>query len=109
MLIRHFVPPPWVIDRLWQNRVIVQKQNVLSRVHEALLKISLLVPLAPSRLFPMLAQQLPKINKKDQVGLSFFFFFGVNLAHAADKLTRNYFYRLAGGGDLCGELIKAGE
>ncbi|KAG2296564.1 hypothetical protein Bca52824_043233 [Brassica carinata] len=67
MLIRHFVPPPWVIDRLWQNRVIVQKQNVLSRVHEALLKISLLVPLAPSRLFPMLAQQLPKINKKDQV------------------------------------------
>ncbi|KAF3513272.1 hypothetical protein F2Q69_00001650 [Brassica cretica] len=67
MLIRHFVPPPWVIDRLWQNRVIVQKQNVLSRVHEALLKISLLVPLAPSRLLPMLAQQLPKINKKDQV------------------------------------------
>uniref|UniRef100_M4E2I8 RNA polymerase I-specific transcription initiation factor RRN3 n=1 Tax=Brassica campestris TaxID=3711 RepID=M4E2I8_BRACM len=67
MLIRHFVPPPWVIDRLWQGRVIEQKQHVLSRVHGALLKISLLVPLAPSRLLPMLAHQLPKINKKDQV------------------------------------------
>ncbi|KAF8100974.1 hypothetical protein N665_0212s0018 [Sinapis alba] len=67
MLIRHFVPPPWVIDRLSQGRVIDQKREVLSRVHEALLKISVLVPLAPSRLLPMLAQQLPKTNKKDKV------------------------------------------
>ena len=108
MLIRHFVPPPWVIDRLWQGRVIEQKQHVLSRVHGALLKISLLVPLAPSRLLPMLAQQLPKINKKDQVGLSFFFW-GKFSSFWGYKLSRNYFYRLAGGGDLCGELIKAGE
>ncbi|KAL0710708.1 hypothetical protein Bca4012_017686 [Brassica carinata] len=67
MLIRHFVPPPWVIDRLSQNRVMEQKREVLSRVHQALLKISLLVPLAPSRLFPMLSQQMPKMNKTDQV------------------------------------------
>ncbi|KAL0740513.1 hypothetical protein Bca4012_082026 [Brassica carinata] len=67
MLIGHFVPPRWVIDRLSQRRVIDQKFEVLSRVHEALLKISLLVPLAPSRLLPMLAQQMPKMNKKDNV------------------------------------------
>ncbi|KAJ4907081.1 RNA polymerase I specific transcription initiation factor RRN3 protein [Raphanus sativus] len=66
MLVRHFVPPPWVINRLSQSRVSTQKGEVLSRVHEALLKISLLVPLAPSRLFPMLSQQMPKMNKKDQ-------------------------------------------
>ncbi|KAJ4903614.1 RNA polymerase I specific transcription initiation factor RRN3 protein [Raphanus sativus] len=67
MLIGHFVPPRWVMDRLSQRRVIDQKIDVLSRVHEALLKISLLVPLAPSRLLPMLAQQMPKMNKKDNV------------------------------------------
>ncbi|CAH8391498.1 unnamed protein product [Eruca vesicaria subsp. sativa] len=66
-LVGHFVPPGWVINRLRQQRVIDLKREVLDRVHEALLKISLLVPLAPSRLFPILAQQLPKINKKDQV------------------------------------------
>ncbi|WZZ55226.1 hypothetical protein YC2023_055333 [Brassica napus] len=67
MLIGHFVPPRWVIDRLSQRRVIDQKTDVLSWVHGAILKISLLVPLAPSRLLPMLAQQMPKINKKDNV------------------------------------------
>ncbi|CAG7907877.1 unnamed protein product [Brassica rapa] len=67
MLIGHFVPPRWVIDRLSQRRVIDQKTDVLSQVHGAILKISLLVPLAPSRLLPMLAQQMPKINKKDNV------------------------------------------
>ncbi|KAJ0262094.1 Uncharacterized protein HA466_0050850 [Hirschfeldia incana] len=66
MLVRHFVPPPWVIARLSQSRVSGQKQEVLTRVHKTLLKISLLVPLAPSRLFPMLSQQMPKMNKKDQ-------------------------------------------
>ncbi|CAF2290517.1 unnamed protein product [Brassica napus] len=67
MLVGHFVPPRWVIDRLSQRRVIDQKTDVLSQVHGAILKISLLVPLAPSRLLPMLAQQMPKINKKDNV------------------------------------------
>ncbi|CAH8343463.1 unnamed protein product [Eruca vesicaria subsp. sativa] len=71
MLIGHFVPPRWVIDRLSQSRVIKQKGDVLTRVHGALLNISLLVPLTPSRLLPMLSQQMPKINKKDNVVLMY--------------------------------------
>ncbi|KAF3553120.1 hypothetical protein F2Q69_00011296 [Brassica cretica] len=63
MLIRHFLPPDWVIKRLSQPRVMKQKMEVLSRVHEALLKICILFPRAPSRILDM----LPKINKKGQV------------------------------------------
>ncbi|CAH2059371.1 unnamed protein product [Thlaspi arvense] len=69
MLISNFLPPSWVISKLAvaNPRVVNKKTEVLSRVHEAFLKISLLFPLAPSRLFPMLAQRMPKINKKDHV------------------------------------------
>ncbi|CDY31637.1 BnaA05g09100D [Brassica napus] len=63
MLVRHFLPPDWVIRRLSQHRVVKQKMEVLSRVHEALLKICILFPRAPSRILDM----LPKINKKGQV------------------------------------------
>ncbi|CAN7009653.1 unnamed protein product [Brassica oleracea var. botrytis] len=64
MLVRHFLPPDWVVKRLSQHRVMKQKMEVLSRVHEALLKICILFPRAPSRILDM----LPKINKKGQVG-----------------------------------------
>ncbi|KAG5396388.1 hypothetical protein IGI04_018202, partial [Brassica rapa subsp. trilocularis] len=63
MLVRHFLPPDWVIRRLSQHRVVKQKMEVLSHVHEALLKICILFPRAPSRILDM----LPKINKKGQV------------------------------------------
>ncbi|CAF1818070.1 unnamed protein product [Brassica napus] len=63
MLVRHFLPPDWVVKRLSQHRVMKQKMEVLSRVHEALLKICILFPRAPSRILDM----LPKINKKGQV------------------------------------------
>ncbi|CAN6996128.1 unnamed protein product [Brassica rapa subsp. trilocularis] len=62
MLVRHFLPPDWVIRRLSQHRVVKQKMEVLSHVHEALLKICILFPRAPSRILDM----LPKINKKGQ-------------------------------------------
>uniref|UniRef100_A0A1J3GKL8 RNA polymerase I-specific transcription initiation factor RRN3 n=1 Tax=Noccaea caerulescens TaxID=107243 RepID=A0A1J3GKL8_NOCCA len=66
MLVSNFLPPPLVIKRHSDTRVINKKREVLSRVHAALLKISVLVPLAPSRLLPMLAHKMPKIHKKDQ-------------------------------------------
>ena len=87
MLIGHFIPPRWVIDRLSQRRVIDQKTDVLSQVHGAMLKITLLVPLAPSRLLPMLAQQMPKINKKDNVSL----FSLVTFSSRWHKLSRSCF------------------
>ncbi|KAF8110175.1 hypothetical protein N665_0086s0015 [Sinapis alba] len=67
MLIDHFVPPDWVVKRLSQLRVIKQKRNVLSRVHEALLKIFLLFPHASSGILLPLTDNMPKINKKGQV------------------------------------------
>ncbi|ESQ52079.1 hypothetical protein EUTSA_v10016395mg [Eutrema salsugineum] len=71
MLISNFIPPRWATNKLSNSRVIDKMTDkmteVFSRVHEALLKISLLVPLAPSRLLPMLAQRMPKSNKNDQV------------------------------------------
>ncbi|KAF2603103.1 hypothetical protein F2Q70_00025102 [Brassica cretica] len=63
MLVRHFLPSDWVVKRLSQHRVMKQKMEVLSRIHEALLKICILFPRAPSRILDM----LPKINKKGQV------------------------------------------
>ncbi|KAL0666820.1 hypothetical protein Bca4012_029524 [Brassica carinata] len=54
MLVRHFLPPDWVVKRLSQHRVMKQKMEVLSRVHEALLKICILFPRAPSRILDML-------------------------------------------------------
>ncbi|CAA0374648.1 unnamed protein product [Arabidopsis thaliana] len=65
MLVSNFVPPPWVVNNLSHSRILNKKIDVLSRVHAALLKISILVPLTPSRLVPMLFQQMPKMHKKD--------------------------------------------
>ncbi|KAL1187642.1 hypothetical protein V5N11_005036 [Cardamine amara subsp. amara] len=67
MLVSNFLPPPWVIKKLSHPRVSNKKREVLSRVHAALLKISYLVPLTPSRLVPLLSLKLPKIHKKDHL------------------------------------------
>lgn len=66
MLVSNFIPPPFS-----QPRVLAKKQEVLPRVHAALQKISYLVPLAPSKLVPILAQRMPKIHIKDHVSLLF--------------------------------------
>lgn len=76
MLISNFLPPSS------HPRVLNKKIEVLSRVHAALLKISILVPLTPSRLVPMLSQKMPKLHKKDHVSL----FFLVNFGHCSRKL-----------------------
>ncbi|XP_010478481.1 PREDICTED: RNA polymerase I-specific transcription initiation factor rrn3-like [Camelina sativa] len=57
MLVSNFIPPPSVTDE--------KKEEVHLRVHEALHKISYLIPLAPSKLAPILAQRMPKIHIKD--------------------------------------------
>ncbi|XP_023645474.1 RNA polymerase I-specific transcription initiation factor rrn3 isoform X2 [Capsella rubella] len=61
MLISNFIPPPSVTPR--------KNQEVLPRVHAALHKISYLIPLAPSKLVPILAQRMPKIHIKGQDSL----------------------------------------
>ncbi|XP_010516632.1 PREDICTED: RNA polymerase I-specific transcription initiation factor RRN3 [Camelina sativa] len=65
MLIKNFLPPPWVIKNLSNPRILNKKTEVFARVHAAFLKISILVPLTPSRLVPMLSQNMPKIHRKD--------------------------------------------
>ncbi|EFH57897.1 hypothetical protein ARALYDRAFT_321615 [Arabidopsis lyrata subsp. lyrata] len=51
-----------------QPRILNNKeQEVLSRVHAALHKISYLVPLAPSILLPILAQGMPSVDDKDHL------------------------------------------
>ncbi|CAN8287514.1 unnamed protein product [Cochlearia groenlandica] len=67
MLVKNFLPPSSIMKRLSHPRVIDKKIEVLSRVHAALLKISSLVPLSPSRLVPILALKMPKIHRKDHV------------------------------------------
>ncbi|XP_056843759.1 uncharacterized protein LOC108810672 [Raphanus sativus] len=67
MLIRHFVPPDWVVQRLSQPRVMKQRRVVLSRVHEALLKIFILCPYATSGIMLPLTKNMAKINKESQV------------------------------------------
>lgn len=70
MLISNFIPPPFVMRKFSQPRILVKKLDVLSRVHAALQKISYLVPLAPSRLVPILSQRMPKLHVKDPVSFS---------------------------------------
>lgn len=72
MLIRHFVPPDWVVQRLSQPRVMKQKRDVLSRVHEALLKICILFPYATSGIMLPLTKNMAKINKESQVSFCLF-------------------------------------
>ncbi|CAH2034549.1 unnamed protein product, partial [Thlaspi arvense] len=67
MLISNFIPPPFVVQKLSQPRILDKKQEVLSRVHAALQKISYLVPLAPSKLVPILAHKMPKLNVKNHL------------------------------------------
>ncbi|ESQ33802.1 hypothetical protein EUTSA_v10007103mg [Eutrema salsugineum] len=68
-LISNFIPPPTVMLKLSQGskRVVNKKEEVLSRVHAALHKISYLVPLAPSKLVPIRAQRMPKLHAKDDL------------------------------------------
>ncbi|KAG7593446.1 RNA polymerase I specific transcription initiation factor RRN3 [Arabidopsis thaliana x Arabidopsis arenosa] len=64
MLIRNFIQPTFKHE-VSQTQLVKKKQEVLPRVHVALHKISYLIPLAPSKLVPILVQNMPNIDKKD--------------------------------------------
>ncbi|CAA7014254.1 unnamed protein product [Microthlaspi erraticum] len=71
MLISNFLQPSFVMHKLSQPRALAKKQEVLPRVHAALQQISYLVPLAPSKLAPILAQKMPKIHVKDHLVVTY--------------------------------------
>ncbi|EFH69894.1 predicted protein [Arabidopsis lyrata subsp. lyrata] len=63
MLISNFIQPNFKHE-VSQTQLVKKKQEVLPRVHVALHKISYLIPLAPSKLVPILAQNMPSIYEK---------------------------------------------
>lgn len=65
MLVKHFVPPYYLLDSLKQENGIDRKTKVLSRVHAALKEIADLVPLAPLRLSPIVVQKMPSVFSKE--------------------------------------------
>ncbi|XP_027345826.1 RNA polymerase I-specific transcription initiation factor RRN3 [Abrus precatorius] len=65
MLVKHFVPPYYLLDLLKQENGIDRKNKVLSRVHAALEEIADLVPLAPLRLSPIVVQKMPSVFSKE--------------------------------------------
>ncbi|ESW06108.1 hypothetical protein PHAVU_010G020100 [Phaseolus vulgaris] len=66
MLVKHFVPPFYLIDSLNNENGIDRKNKVLSRVHAALKEIADLVPLAPLRLCPIVVQNMPNVFSKER-------------------------------------------
>ncbi|RZC62890.1 hypothetical protein C5167_024630 [Papaver somniferum] len=65
MLVTNFTPP-FKID-LDTPRGVVKKEQVLDRVHSALINITELVPLVPMRLVPILLYQMPHTNADEQM------------------------------------------
>ncbi|KAK7278977.1 hypothetical protein RJT34_24018 [Clitoria ternatea] len=61
MLVKHFVPPFYLVELVKKEKGIDRKNNVLSRVHAALQEITDLVPLAPLRLSPIVVQRMPSV------------------------------------------------
>ncbi|XP_034683124.1 RNA polymerase I-specific transcription initiation factor rrn3 [Vitis riparia] len=65
MLVSNFMPPYSLLDFLKQPRGLARKDQVLSRVHSTLKDIADLVPLAPSRLVPIVIQRMPNVFTKE--------------------------------------------
>lgn len=61
MLVCNFTPPRRFVEALKWPYGVAKKDHVLIRVHSALEYISSLVPLAPSRLLPIVLQRMPKV------------------------------------------------
>ena len=70
MLVSSFTPPFSFIDMLKQPRGIAKKDQVLSRVHLALKHIADLVPLAPSKLCPIISRKMPIYEKEPVSSIS---------------------------------------
>ncbi|KAI3877723.1 hypothetical protein MKW98_020204 [Papaver atlanticum] len=61
MLVNNFMPHESFMEELNEPRGVEKKEQVLDRVHSALIKITNLVPLAPMRLCPILLRRMPDI------------------------------------------------
>lgn len=70
MLVSSFTPPFSFMDMLKQPRGIAKKDQVLSRVHLALKHIADLVPLAPSKLCPIISRKMPIYEKEPVSSIS---------------------------------------
>ncbi|KMS94818.1 hypothetical protein BVRB_015040, partial [Beta vulgaris subsp. vulgaris] len=66
MLVCNFIPPKKFVESLKSPYGIARKDRVLVRVHSALEYIAGMVPLALSRLLPIVLQRLPKVNQNLQ-------------------------------------------
>ncbi|KAL9234976.1 hypothetical protein vseg_009783 [Gypsophila vaccaria] len=64
MLVSNFSPPYRFLEALKMPYGIAKKENVLDRVHSALDCIAGLVPLAPSRLCPIIRERMPKVYQQ---------------------------------------------
>lgn len=70
MLVCNFTPPKRFVEALKWPHGVAKKDHVLSRVHSALEFIAGLVPLAPSRLLPIVLQRMPKVFNNVQEPVS---------------------------------------
>ena len=66
MLVSNFTPPSYFLDKLKEPHGLERKHQVLSRVHAALKSIFDLVPLAPTRLLPIVVQRMPTVHNKHE-------------------------------------------
>ncbi|MCL7031544.1 hypothetical protein MKW94_007678 [Papaver nudicaule] len=67
MLVNNFVPHRSFINKMNNPRGIVKKEQVLDRVHSALINITKLMPLAPLTLCTILEKRMPPIFAKHEV------------------------------------------
>ncbi|KAF8406741.1 hypothetical protein HHK36_008833 [Tetracentron sinense] len=65
MLVCNFLPPQSFLHLLRSPHGLARKEQVLDRVHSALRDIADLVPLAPSRLLPIILQRRPHTDAKE--------------------------------------------
>ncbi|WCJ32854.1 RNA polymerase I specific transcription initiation factor RRN3 protein [Euphorbia peplus] len=73
MLVSNFMPPMYLVEFLKQPRGLEKKEEVLPRVHTALQNITVLVPMAASRLSSIVVNRMPTTFKKDFENESFKF------------------------------------
>ncbi|MCL7028862.1 hypothetical protein MKW94_002434 [Papaver nudicaule] len=69
MLVTNFMPPhkDFLNHLTSEHRRAVRKEQVLDRVHSALINITELMPLAPMRLCPIIEQRMPNIFADEEV------------------------------------------
>ncbi|KAI3867611.1 hypothetical protein MKW98_005988 [Papaver atlanticum] len=67
MLVNNFMPRLSFVNELNKPRGVVKKEQVLNRVHSALIKITKMMPLVPRRLCPILEQWMPHNSAKQEV------------------------------------------